>query len=234
VIGPEVVAALKKKFGVTTDNALAGKIGITVAGIHNWKCRSDVTARQLAELVHKAAKMSALNARVSAIMPVAEFFPIERADSKQGASCVLFTATGESCTQSKYLDGLKSELESRRGVYVFFDSRGQAIYTGKARKQSLWKEMNLAFNRERGELQTIKRVRHPTRNQRYRTTDEKARQIVDKSVPLHELASYFSAYEVPDWLIGDIEAMLVRSFANNLLNKRMERFGSQRRAETKR
>jgi hypothetical protein len=114
VIGPEVVAALKKKFGVTTDRTLAGKIGITVAGIHNWKCRSDVTARQLAELAYKAAKTGARNAQVSAIMPVAEFFPIERADSEQGASYVLFTATGESGTQNKYMDGLKRELELRR------------------------------------------------------------------------------------------------------------------------
>jgi hypothetical protein len=47
-------------------------------------------------------------------MPVAEFFPIERADSEQGASYVLFTATGESGTQNKYMDGLKRELELRR------------------------------------------------------------------------------------------------------------------------
>jgi hypothetical protein len=106
----------------------------------------------------------------------------------------------------------------------FFDSRGQAIYVGKAEGQDLWKEVNLAFNRERGELQSIKRVRHPNRRQQYRTSDEKARQITDVAVPLHELARYFSTYEVVPGLIGTLEAILVRSFANNLLNKRMERF----------
>ena len=37
------------------------------------------------------------------------------------------------------------------------------------------------------------------------------------------MASYFSAYKVDDGMIGDVEALLVRSFANDLLNIRMER-----------
>jgi len=73
-------------------------------------------------------------------------------------------------------------------------------------------------------VQKIKRVTHPQRNQEYRTGKEKARQIVDHVVPLHELAAYFSAHEVTDGMINEVEAMLVRSFANDLLNKRMERF----------
>jgi hypothetical protein len=116
-----------------------------------------------------------------------------------------------------------------RTLAVFFDSRGQAIYTGKARRQNLWKEMNLAFNRNRGEIQKIKRVHHPTRKQSYRTSDEKARQIRDSFVPLHELARYFSAYQIADTMINELEAMLVRSFANDLLNQRMERFGQQKK-----
>jgi hypothetical protein len=127
------------------------------------------------------------------------------------------------------LVGLRDELESSNGVYVFFDSRGQALYVGKARKQSLWSEMTNAFNRTRGDLQTIRRVKHPERRQRYRTSDEKARQPVPVSVPLHELAHYFSAYRVSPTLVGDIEALLVRSFANNLLNKNMEKFVRQTR-----
>jgi len=119
------------------------------------------------------------------------------------------------------------ELASSKGIYIFFDSRGQAIYTGKAHRQTLWKEMNLAFNRDRGEVQKIKRVSHPEQKRIYRTSEEKDRQITDHVVPLHDLASYFSAYVVTDGLIGKLEAMLVRSFANDLLNIRMERFGQK-------
>ena len=120
---------------------------------------------------------------------------------------------------------LRNELEKHHGVYVFFDSRGQAIYTGKARKQSLWKELTNAFNRKRGQIQKIWRVKHPMRKQQYRNSNEKARQIDEYAVPLHELASYFSAYHVADGMVNKLEALLVRSFANGLLNKRMETFG---------
>jgi hypothetical protein len=113
---------------------------------------------------------------------------------------------------------------------VFFDSSGRAIYAGKARKQKLWKELNLAFNRRRNDLQTIKRVKHPSTNSLYKTSDEKSRQIREISVPLHELAAYVSAYAVEDGMISVVEAMLVRSFANDLLNKRMERFSASTKA----
>jgi len=36
--------------------------------------------------------------------------------------------------------------------------------------------------------------------------------------------SYMSAYHVPDGLIGKFEALIVRSFANDLLNVKMENF----------
>ena len=228
--GSDVIIALKRKFRVSTDQALADRIGLTVPGIQLWKNREKITSRQLAALVHKAAGAGASNLQASAIRPVVEFFPVTKDTSVSGTNCVLFNLKGaKDGRRNQYLEGLRGELESHSGVYIFFDSRGQAIYAGKARKQSLWKEMNLAFNRPRGAVQKIKRVTHPKRNQPYRTSNEKARQIVEHVVPLHELAYYFSAYEVADGMIGEVEAMLLRSFANDLLNTRMERFGQQRK-----
>lgn len=158
-----------------------------------------------------------------------EFFEIDGCNSKRGASRELFSVQDTSGQKHPYLTGLKEELDSKNGVYVFFDSRGQAIYAGKAQKQSLWTEMKQAFNRERGGLQKIKRVIHPVSKVEYKTSEEKERQIVEEVVPLSELASYFSAYEVDNEMIDDVEALLVRSFANNLLNKRMERFSRHRK-----
>ena len=227
--GLDAITAIKRKFRVKTDKALSSRIGVTVHGIRAWKARSAVTSRQFAEVVHKANLAGERNMQARAIRPVVEFFPIHRCESAQKAGYLIFSTDVNKGGTNRYLQGLREELESRCGVYIYFDSRGQAIYAGKARKQSLWREMNLAFNRERGEIQRIKRVNHPSRNQVYKTSNEKARQITDHVVPLHELASYFSAYEIADGMIGEVEAMLVRSFANDLLNKRMERFGQQRR-----
>lgn len=226
--GSQVIAALKKKLKVRTDDRLAKRLGMSLPSIQLWKRRVKLTPRQLAELVYRTGRAGAKNFQMNAIRPVVEFFPIEKQKSAHGANYQIFDSEDH-----LYKNGLKAELDQYYGVYIFFDSRGQAIYAGKARKQKLWKEINLAFNRDRGKVQKIKRVRHPTRQQEYRTSDEKARQIADHVVPLYEIASYFSAYRVLDGMIDDLEALLVRSFANNLLNIKMERFARSRRSGLK-
>jgi len=226
--GAVIIATLKKKLRLKTDKDLSEKLGMSFPSVQAWKRRPAVTSRQLAELVFRANRAGADNLQKRAIQPIVEFFEIEGADSKQKAGYEIFDVKELDGKVHPYRSGLKAQLLDHRGVYVFFDSRGQAIYTGKARRQSLWKEINLAYNRKRGDVQKIKRVKHPSRKQEFRTTDEKARQIVEYAVPLYELAAYFSAYQVVDGMINDLEAMLVRSFANDLLNIRMERFVRQR------
>jgi hypothetical protein len=135
----------------------------------------------------------------------------------------VFSEGPKSKGKHPYLEGLRKELESKHGIYVFHDSRGRAIYAGKAQKLSLWTEINNAFNRDRREVQSIKRVAHPQNKVQYKGHKEKARQIVRMNVPLHDIAAYFSAYAVPEPLIGKFEALIVRAFANDLLNVRMEK-----------
>jgi len=229
--GETVIRDLQNRLGLKSLESLAGELGLTNQAVQNWKKRQHVTSRQIAGLVLKAQNRARQRAQATSIRPLVEFFPIKKSPSKQGAGFVLFSELNEEGVTHPYLAGLKMELQAHYGVYVFFDSRGQAIYAGKARLQKLWKELNLAFNREREDLQKIRRVKHPSRKYQYKTSNEKSRQIVEVSVPLHELSSYFSAYEVADGMIGVVEAMLVRSFANNLLNKKMERFGSDRQKQ---
>ncbi len=226
--GDDVISALMKKLKVNDDRALSQKLGITAQTINIWKRRETVTARQLASLVSRAIGAGVADLQRNAIRPIAEFFRIDKCPSKQGANYELFDTETKDKDTHPYWEGLRKELEEHCGVYIFFDSRGRAIYVGKARYQELWKEMNQAFNRERGDVQKIRKVNHPSRKQTFRNSDEKSRQIQEYRVPLHELASYFSAYQVADRMIADVEAMLVRSFANDLLNKRMERFGNNK------
>jgi hypothetical protein len=63
----------------------------------------------------------------------------------------------------------------------------------------------------------------------YKTSSEKSRQIIESAVPLHEIAYYFSAYEVEVGMIDELESLLIRSFANDLLNVQMGRFEQQRK-----
>jgi len=228
-----VVNDLKKKLRVSTDSGLSKQLGLTVAAIHYWKKRRTVTSRQIAGLVKSARMASATTVEATAIKPLVEFFRIQKCPSRQRAKYELFGTKAPDGSTHPYWDGLRKQLERHHGVYIFFDSRGQAIYTGKARKQYLWHEMNLAFNRERGDVQKIKRVRHPENKVEYRPFEEKSRQIQDHIVPLHDLAAYFSAYYVADRMINVLEAMLIRSFANDLLNSRMERFARTKKVKSR-
>jgi hypothetical protein len=230
VNGQSIILALKKKLRVKTDRGLASQLGLTVMSIQNWKNRSRITPRQIAGLIHSASKAATSDFRMRALRPLVEFFKLKKCPSPGGRKYRLFDIEDEQSRSHPYRTGLKDELDRFHGVYVFFDSRGQAIYAGKAKRQSLWKEMTGAFNRDRRSIQKIKRVRHPESRVQYRTSYEKSRQIVEHTVPLHELAAYFSAYHVDDGMIDELESLLVRSFANDLLNIRMERFGRQGKA----
>lgn len=230
-IGEEIVNGFRRSLAVSSDSDVAAKLGVAGAAVSQWKQRKVVTARQIVGLVLKSQKAAARQVEKTGIQPVVEFFPLNKQRIGSGNNYEIFDNYDGSDDPHPYLSGLKAELEKHHGVYVFFDSSGRAIYAGKARKQKLWKEINLVFNRERKDLQTIRRVKHPSTKSAYKTSDEKSRQIVGVSVFLHELAAYVSAYAVEDGLIPVVEAMLVRSFANNLLNKRMERFGTNNKAK---
>ena len=71
-------------------------------------------------------------------------------------------------------------------------------------------------------MQKIALVQHPERNQELKPGYEKLRQPKDTLLELSDLAAYFSAYYVDDGMINDLEALMVRGFANDLLNVRME------------
>jgi hypothetical protein len=156
---------------------------------------------------------------------VVEFFPISLVESMRGAKYEILSGYDEADREHRYYSGVKDELNSCFGIYIFYDSRGRALYAGKAVKQSLWKEMNSVFNRSRDEVQRIKLVSHPQRNQEYKTSDEKSRRIMDRPVKLYDLSTYFSAYEIaPTQMISMFEALIIRAFANDLLNIKMENF----------
>ena len=162
------------------------------------------------------------------IRPVVEFFRVYDEESRHGATREVFTHFDEDGDEHPWFLGLKQELKAANGVYAFYDSRGRALYAGKAKKQDLWSEMKSAFNRDRS-VQKVRMVQHPlARRHQYRSRNKQDRQIRPTVLPLHELAAYFSAYEVQGELIDDVEALLVRGFANDLMNVRMERFSHQR------
>jgi len=156
-----------------------------------------------------------------------EFLPVWAETSDRRTTPVMFFPEWDDGSEHTYLVGVREALQHTRGIYVFYNSQGRALYAGRAIDQSLWVEMNAAYARERGPSQTIWRVRHPMTRKRPFDRDQR-RPVRRQQVPLYELAEYVSAYEVRADLVKDMEALLVRAFANDLLNTRMETFSHER------
>lgn len=64
------------------------------------------------------------------IKPLVEMFPLEVVDSLHGAKFELFPARKNDKPHRRELREL---LNRTHGVYVFYDSRGSALYVGKAK-----------------------------------------------------------------------------------------------------
>ena len=65
---------------------------------------------------------------------------------------------------------------SGRRIYTFHDSRGRALYAGKAIKLGLWVEMINAYNRDR-EVQTVRRMAHPTKHGTFGGADRQRKSL---------------------------------------------------------
>ena len=211
----------KRSTRFKTNNDVAQYLGTKAAQLSSWRTNGrDITNREIAGLFERSRKAAVEEAQRSAIRPIAEFYPIARVLSRREEKWELFASDDNAPLPAQ---GLRKALDNARGVYVFYDTRGRALYVGKTEKLTIWKEMKNAFNRDRGR-QELFRVRHPTRNQEFVAASEQARQIRQAAVALADLAAYFSAYEVAPGMITVIETLLIRAFANDLLNKKMETF----------
>jgi hypothetical protein len=225
--GNEMIEKLREKFKLNkTDTSVATFLGMKQTSLQNWKNSSSITTTQMANLSQKIFEAGQREMLKKLIMPIVEFYPITQSNSKTGAHQeVLDTKTNN---QHKKI---KNWLEQNNGIYIFYGSDGCALYVGKTNSVngSLWKRMNESYNTNKSKnVQLIFRVAHPAKNvEIYPAHEDKGyRQIKKQNVPLWELASYFSAYSVADSAIDLVEALLVRSFPNDLKNVKMENFPS--------
>ena len=216
--GKDLIDILKQQFNVKSDVDLSKVAGISKATINKWKSTSaELTPRQIGNLVSKARKKESETCITAAIKPIVEYFELDHSESKQGANWELIPSKDGKGKK------IREELETSKGIYIFYNSQCEAIYLGKAKKQNLWKEMNIAFNRDRN-AQVVWTVKHPEKGQDFTPAHLKLRSLQKKKVNLSDIASYFSAYKIDDGLIDNLEALMIRGFANDLTNVRMEKF----------
>lgn len=217
----ELIDELRVVYGSPNNKHLSGVLGLSYSTVQNW-CNEPrgLTVKQVVSLIKKINQQLVFEAHSYSIKPIVEYYPIEVTESQQGTHWELFDSD---VSRNKRQEDIKGYLRGCCGVYVFYDSRGEALYIGKAKEQSLWGEMKNAFNRDR-QTQKIKLVAHPYTGTGFKPAFESPRKIGKTNLQLADMASYFSAYEVERDMVNNVEALLVRVFANNILNVRMERF----------
>ena len=230
----ELLRHLLRKLEAPSDAELAKLLGIKPGALNHWrKETTSLTALQIANALSQAHAAAMRHVHETAVQPIIEFFPIQPVAVGRLKKRLEVFSTANSA--GKHLKGLHDALlEAKSGIYIFYDTRGRALYAGQTKKQNLWKELNLAFNRDRS-AQVVTLVNHPTNDVEFKSAHDKVRQPTDKTLKLHHLARYFSAFRIVPEMVDDFEAFIIRAFPNDLLNFKMEKFGkpARKRAATK-
>ena len=227
----KLIEKLKQHFEIPkgTDTALANKLGATSTKRNSWKTKianwrknsrqlsdteilnlikdiKDVSIKKNQETIHKKF-----------IKTIIEYFPIEKVISRGGKN---YEISPPDDMKQKW-DHLRKDMEkTKTGIYIFYDSSGRAIYVGKTagKTSSLWARMKSSFNHNQQKSRQLYRINHSPK------VKSPVQKLGPKPVQLHELAKYFSAYEVNPNFVDNTETLLIRAFADNLMNKRMENF----------
>lgn len=215
----ELFTEIKSKNKISSDKELASFLGITQATlISHRKSKANLTPKNISRLLTKHSMAQTAHSFSAAIRPIVEHYPIKKCESKQGVKWEILPTRNANSREAK----IRNYLTKSIGIYFFYDSMGQVIYNGKTISQNLWKEINLAFNRDRGQHKVF-RVSHPTTGQSFEPAWKSPRQPHRKPVYLHEIAGYFSAYEISKELVSVVEALFIRSICNDLSNIKMEK-----------
>jgi hypothetical protein len=226
----DLIAEIKRRLGLDTNRALARALGMSEMALNNWqRLKKPLSVRRVANAIYKARQSAIRETQLRTIRPIVELFPLDTVESASGLKFELFPTRKDG---TKLTQGLRDLLSKAHGIYVFYDSRGRALYVGKARQQSLWTELKFAFNRSRS-TQKVFRVSHPKRSQAFKPGFAQSRQPKATQLNISEFAAFVSIYEIEEGMIDDLEALLVRGFANDLLNRKMERFKHARPSKKK-
>ncbi|WP_426212283.1 hypothetical protein [Massilia sp. TWP1-3-3] len=233
----ELLRHLEKKMNKDREQnlsevELSGILGIPLPTLSHWRKDTTIlTALQAANVITRAQRTARHHVHAHAVKAIVEFFPIDAVPVGRDENRLDVFDT--SADAGKHLLGLRDILcAAKSGLYIFYDTRGKALYAGQTKKQDIWKEMNLAFNRDRS-AQVMTLVRHPWTDVNFKPAHIQVRQPKDQQLKLYDLAAYFSAYEVIPEMVDDLEALLIRAFPNDLLNYKMEKFGKAARKAAK-
>jgi len=190
----ELMQAARSVYGIRTQKELASVFGVQQPTIGNWeRGKSYPKERPITDLLRHRARLR--------VEPLAEMKAI--VPHKRGKT---WTITARSDRHSYW----KKRLQRKKGIYIFYDSRGSATYVGQS-KVCLFTEIQQRLGAE---------VRDPRFYHELIKSGSGQSQLVQGHV-----TRMLTVYEILDeGAIHNIEALLIRGLANDLMNKHLENF----------
>ncbi len=232
-IGERLVSTLMTRLHITRKNDLAEYFGKQPAQITNWERLTKITPTVVVNMVSalkqamekraledhkkllKEAKDEREDSLIHSINPLIEYAPIEKIDWTTARPT---SGNAELKPRGGFDVPLRTQLEHKHGVYVFYDSFLRPIYVGKAKDMDLWQESGRQFRRPINTTD-VANYNHPVTNQ-----IEVARKMSSVKFYVCHVACYISAYEIQREMIDSVEALLIRTNWNGLTNKKIESF----------
>ncbi|WP_299733620.1 helix-turn-helix domain-containing protein [uncultured Endozoicomonas sp.] len=210
---------LQGVFNVSDDSELSKSSGIVKKVLKKWNGNDgNLDAAEIASVFYDAKENLVKDSIINSIQPVAEFIKINPGSSVKKKGWNVFVPEG----RNEYED-LRDKLLKSKGIYFFYNSEGKIIYVGKTSENNLWSEINQRYNGERESHKMYSSDQEIGINLLFDSIDNPIK-IVNKKIKLREVAAYFSAYELNQHLIHNLEAMLTRALPNNLINIKAEKF----------
>lgn len=185
-----LIEALSGTYGEVPAKDIAAYLGVAPGTVDSWMAgKAKPNAKSIAKLLGMFVDHQASNL----FNPLVEFSTIQPQWKK--------AAWGFSIEDEARL---KPRLTGRKGVYIFYDSAGEATYLGKS-ASNLWKESRQRLNAE-ANRPFYGPEKGPSRRQ-------------------GDIARFLSAYEVTvTAAIGNVETFMLRAFANDLMNRNSGKF----------
>ncbi len=206
-----LLKTFREYFPGTTQDEIADALGITPVALSRYLNGRGIpkNPKILKAKIKDLFDLVALRL----IIPLRELEKVEPAPRKKDGTRLALCKKNE---EKNYSDLKTIDGKPTKGIYIFYNSQRKVIYVGKTergKKRSLWDEMNNQLHRPVKSYHSING---------YIRTDERLQ---------GEDVRYISAYGIIfQGAIHNIEALLIRAYANDNTNVQMARFRTSLKA----
>lgn len=183
-----------KEYAASSQSEISKYLGIQQTQLSYYQKNNQAGPKAIRGMIESYTNFKTEELVKKVINPVLEFKKIK--PTKFSSKYILLPTEHNK-------DALKEVLEKKVGIYLFYNSQGKNIYIGKTEK-----DLYIEITQQLGRVIKIY-----------------AESLKPTNVQQGDITSFISVYEIkPKALIKDLEALLIRAYANDNTNIKMENF----------